>query len=589
MTTVAPAHSSTATSPSEKQVMATTTTTLGDNERVNSLYDRLKEHHIIPEMVQKELGPFLWIERRFCGFITTNVSMMGIWLPTFTCFHNLIGPYFGVPIVDSNKCKVSPDLRRKVAVVASMVAQCAYCSAHYCGLGDAFKGSIMSRKQQPPLKVLPSDVSEDERICLKMVVNAVKIPARVTPEMRAQALKTFGPAGFEVIASIVGFTGFSNTNADCQGTELCVEAQENAKKFISGFGWTNKYFKTKEDSKWTDQDKKAKDEVKKGKRKPDWITGGIFTLLFTIQNAGKLNEKLLKMTPKKEAELNAFVKKRYGFIPRYWANVKDLAARRIMANTFFQLVVGQSSKVTNDISLTSLHAGAASIPAMPVDQFIDDRFNNVLSAHIKVVLGYVFFASCDNGYLAAHFAKTAEHMQIPAIVLRASVEVGGNWTSFQLTPETKTLDAFLVYAFLVARRQRADFYPLAEKLVDLKNSSVQIVMEVVGLLSYLSFLHRFTAVFNDDTLDIEADVKALAESEYGATLGLKGIYLGANSKEFAADTVTKFATSIVASSFGANSRTGADSNVGTESAPSPIEKDSPTGDAPSVWGGKVQY
>jgi hypothetical protein len=540
--------------------------------------------------------------------------MMAIYLPTFVSFHLLVGTFYGVPIVDAGKfnyflsfnnkiyifvpllksdsfrcvsflgkSKISPELRRKVSTVASMVARCAYCSAHYCGIGDAYKGSVNARKQPPPLKLLPGDITENERVCLKMVVNAVKIPARVTPEMRAQVLKTYGQAGLETIAAIVGFTGFTNTNADCQGTELTVDAQEIAKKTIAPFGWINEYFKTRKGSKWVEQDKKTKDDVAKGLKKPLWNTGGFFNLLLATKNAGKINDRYMIMIPKKVPDMHKFIIDRMGFLPRYLEHWNDPAGKRVLINSMFQLILGQAPKPTSD-SLLEISPEAVNIPQLPADKFVDPRFVPVLNAHIKVVLGFVFFASCDNAYMAAHFAKIAQHMKIPATVLRKAMEIGGNWANFTVEQgKTKFVDAVTVYTFLTARRQRADAFPLSEKLVDLENaggSGHQPVMEIVGLLSLLSFLQRYTVIFNDDTLDIEAEVKAVTESDYGETLGLKGIYLGANSKEFATDTAARFANTIVGTQLGNETRTQTSTQAGDE-------PDNSKGE--SVWGGNVKY
>ncbi|KAI9104420.1 hypothetical protein DFS34DRAFT_603089 [Phlyctochytrium arcticum] len=543
---------------------------------VLSLYERLQEKHVMPEDIKKEFGPYLWIERRFCGFVTSNLTMMGIYIPTYTGFHLLIGPFFGVPVIDQGKAPISPDLRRKVLTVASMVAQCAYCSAHYCGIGDAFKGSVMSRKKQVPLTVLPKDVTENERICLRAVVSAVKIPARVTPEMRKAIIGAVGTSGLELIAGHLGFTGFSNTNADTTGTELTPEAQAVAEKTISAFGWKINVHKTLKNSKWANNAEKFKDDLMKKKVKPQFKTGGLLTLILTVGKAGKIAGNLMANTPSKPQALDEFVVKRFGFKPRYYISMSQFPFKRILIYNMWQFILGQTPNPC-PVKLGDIFPNGPTVPSLPADHFYDERFNPHLTADIKIALGYVYFVSCDNMYLAAHFAKIAQHVGIPVEVLKRAIDIGASQgTISRPRPAGVNFMAYMcVYTFLVARRQRFDFFPMSEKLVDLAGGDEILVMDLVSALCMFAFCQRYTAVWNDDELPLEAEVQAMVDSSYGEALGLKGKYLGANSKDFFNNTITKFTSSVGTGAAMADN--GQQSTSTAEQSPA------------DIWGGKIKY
>ncbi|KAJ3124249.1 hypothetical protein HK100_011303, partial [Physocladia obscura] len=131
--------------------------------------------------------------------------------------------------------KLSQTLVRISDIVTSLVAQCAYCSATACGLGDVFKGSVSVKS---PLRLSPKDVSASDKVVLRLCVDATKLPARVLPKTREEIRKIFGGVGLQQIGNIVAAAGFKNSlNAllTCEIDEFLARNAEVAFKNTTGF------------------------------------------------------------------------------------------------------------------------------------------------------------------------------------------------------------------------------------------------------------------------------------------------------------------------------------------------------------------
>ncbi|KAJ1553042.1 hypothetical protein HK096_009458, partial [Nowakowskiella sp. JEL0078] len=194
-----------------------------EEEAYTTLYSRLVPFRYDEDKLNREFSFGKWI------------TTVAIWMPAYTVYSAMIAPLFDSPNCDLGKTTVSPELRRQIGVVTSMVSECSYCSAHSAGLGDAFNGSHL--KSNSEVRILPNELNNKERTALRLVVASVKIPSQTTSQMRRDVVALYGQDGLEKIIGVVGWLSFMSTFTDTLGCELEVEAEEHARYALEKAGW----------------------------------------------------------------------------------------------------------------------------------------------------------------------------------------------------------------------------------------------------------------------------------------------------------------------------------------------------------------
>ncbi|KAI8617780.1 hypothetical protein BC830DRAFT_1079671 [Chytriomyces sp. MP71] len=140
----------------------------------------------------------------------------------------------------------------------------------------------------------------------------------------------------------------------------------------------------------------------------------------------------------------------------------------------------------------------------------------LMSSTDKRIIGFIYFKSASNNYLAAHFAALAHACKVPAEVLQARLK---DAQAFHMSSCEFPTDIVTAAQFLAAKlsQRHVDFYDMAPKLMPASRNNPWAVMEVLGLFGILGLLQRYSAVV-DDGLGLEKEVAELMAGSYGRAL-----------------------------------------------------------------------
>ncbi|KAJ3170436.1 hypothetical protein HK101_011370 [Irineochytrium annulatum] len=492
------------------------------NAEPETLYRLLERYRITPEQfLARHPGTLFMIARLFgaCPEVVTTYGMYPVCLSGYVV---MIGGMLDVPNCDAGKGPISIELRRQICVVSAMVIQCAYCSAVYCGLGSAFDGGILSKPNAPRLKMLPTDLSDSAKAVLKMVVAAVKVPARVTKEIRANIVNHLGEEGLVVACQMMSTIGYSTTLADLLGVELDSPYADLATHELSSSGWEPMRHDGKQKSSHHDYAFSDPERYKDLHMGESCFTSCIGSNSFTKTIDLMINSKkadaehlpLLKASgvPAKDVQAqDAWLREQMGYVPRFLARIKSpMAKLSLYFNLHAALFIGSEVETIPDLQ-----------PSLPIN--------------IKLLCAFVFYTAVDNAYMACGMAAHAKRRGIDADALLQAVDIAANFSRMgpngeetsrseylARKPATRTLETQLVMiAWLSARRQRIYLYPLMEDLVILLDERTvgRTCVEIACLMGVLTLLQRLS-VGLDDELGLEPEVNEVAHSEFGRMLGL---------------------------------------------------------------------
>ncbi|KAI8854125.1 hypothetical protein BC829DRAFT_486549 [Chytridium lagenaria] len=445
-----------------------------DDEPV-TLYRILAPYRLNEDNYFTENMGSMFIVKRLLGMYPQTMTTVAHFPPAADLVGKCAPVFNNAPITDLNLGCMTAHLRRLIETLTAMTAECAYCTAHNCGLGDVFRGGAMHQRKPKVFHTLPEKLSLKERDALRLVVAAVKVPARVNASIRQQAIASFGLDGLQVIIRPMALIGYLATVMETLGCELEDECAEFAAATLTEKEWAK--VKTHGYSKWWDS--KTEDPAVSSLTR---LLGynPLTNLIDLILNIMRAEAGSPKTTiPKDHTGLNAWSITNLGFLPRWFRDVIDPQFKHCLAFVINSLILAD--------------------PTDFLDR-LDDKNRPTLSSNDKIVAGFVYFMAAENGLLARHFAVLAHKRGISAQILdrafivsqtllpaRIEVTVTGKKIYMDdVTGLPRTLhDHMAMMASAEARRLRYDLDLLCEQLFDLTDRSPRAVMEVVALCVFL--------------------------------------------------------------------------------------------------------
>ncbi|KAJ3014396.1 UNVERIFIED_CONTAM: hypothetical protein HDU68_000296 [Siphonaria sp. JEL0065] len=424
---------------------------------------------------------------------------------TYSIWPLLVESYASLLGSDRNERNIPLNLRRLTGVVSSLVAQCAYCSALACGLGDVFNGAISVTK---PLKLSGTDLSQADRKAIRMIVAATKVPARVTPEMQVEVQKGFGgKAGLQQLANILAAGGFTNTlNAllACELDESFMKKAEVAfKGSLFSFG-PHKFLN------------RIKPFPAIGPKKP---TRNPFRYILDAIHLYNEWTKVLKITdsfqshiPTTHPALNQWLENMFGFQPRYLAQIHSIEIKRVYCSMLSKIIFWTDQ----DDDIASGTFDGVYRPEFP---FTD-----------RLIVCYVYFMGASNHLLALHFAYLAiVKYNVQPWELDMALIAARDFNHKEPKSMNDTLEIMVALAYYSSRRYHKRMWRLTPRLLVVTENPAT-VMAFVSLSSVLTMLHRYSAMV-DDGLGSEVEVAEFQLSE-GVEIGLDILEGVCNSKDF---------------------------------------------------------
>ncbi|KAJ3026897.1 UNVERIFIED_CONTAM: hypothetical protein HDU68_004868 [Siphonaria sp. JEL0065] len=397
----------------------------------------------------------------------------------------IAGPFRGTPACELGLSRISNSLRTKIFTLTSLVAECPFCTAFNCGVG-----------KPKPIKLMPTDLSEKERAALNVVSSATAIPAARSERMRNAVVKHYGESGLQQIGLLCGFMSLWNTVNELLCVDIDPSVTEYASIVLQGTGWN------------TDKRKTAP-VIPPSKQKPTKPSHpSALTALKHAVKISKSNTTLLKEFPSYVTGLNDWALKHFGFIPRYLLSMISLESRRVFC---YNLSI-------------SLFAGSDTPAHLP--------FPYGLTVREKIILGFIFFTSIPNYYLASHFAKLAADRKIPTTALLEALK--------QSKSKTQDVQDFMSIVRLLTSKiavRDSEHYDISPLLLPVSNNNARVVLEVVTVLGSFALMHRYSAVW-DDEMGLEPEVKDVVKGFYGKEIGLGDCDYSANCSDGTSRNVT---------------------------------------------------
>lgn len=138
--------------------------------------------------------------------------------------------------VMENQGRVTSDLKRLIAYIASMTAGCRYCEAHAIRAAVRY-GSPEDKLQHIWEYSTYPAFSEAERVAFDFAVAASSIPNAVNDDI-ADALRKYWNEGEIVeILGVIALFGYLNRWNDSMGTQLETPAAEDGQQYLAKNGW----------------------------------------------------------------------------------------------------------------------------------------------------------------------------------------------------------------------------------------------------------------------------------------------------------------------------------------------------------------
>ncbi|KAJ3329175.1 hypothetical protein HDU76_008471 [Blyttiomyces sp. JEL0837] len=493
-----------------------------EEQDFTTLYSLLAPYRVDEDKFYSDEAATMYLLRRILGTYPQTLTTFAIWRPLYTGIGALVPANFNIPACDAGVGPINAHMRRMVATVTSLTAQCAYCSAHCCGLGDAFKGGVALQKNPPPLKLLPSDISEKERVALRLVVAAVKVPARVTPQMRADVVKHWGVDGLQKIVAVCAQMGFLFSLNDTLGSELEGPSINYASKILPKHGWNagrhNPPEEKKTHAKHPRQDPSTPCEDAIGPLTQCMgrnLLTNFVDLLSNVSKSTAETNTAIKKIPTSHKELNKWIQETFGFSPRYLVQLKSIDSKRGICYAIWSYLIASA------------------------DEIPDENCKPTLSTAERLILAFIYFTSAENALVAGEIATLAHKFGVSkeSINLAQSIAVTEDLST--ITSTTSELSPLYIRAikitWAVSRRYRTDVYRMVSDLTSLVDlnlpTSVRPIVELLALWAICSLLQRLSSGL-DDEAGFETEVKAVVESEFGVGIGMKERGAVANSAAF---------------------------------------------------------
>ncbi|KAJ3014397.1 UNVERIFIED_CONTAM: hypothetical protein HDU68_000297 [Siphonaria sp. JEL0065] len=395
----------------------------------------------------------------------------------------------------TNNSKLSVELKRLVAIVSSLVAQCAYCSALACGLGDVFNGAVQVTQ---PLKLSSTDLSPNDRKAIRLIVAATKVPARVTPEMQLNVHQAFaGKAELQDLAQAFATGGFLNTLNSLLACELdepvAATATEAFKGSLFSFG-PHKF-------------------LARMKSNPFRKIIDVIQLAQEAKAVSQATEVFLSGVPTSNSALDEFLENLLGFQPRYLKKITNIGLKRVYCTLFSKLVFWTDE----DDDIASGTFDGIYQPDLP---FTD-----------RLVICYVYFMGASNHLLALHFAYVAiVRFGVDPSELELSLMAAQDFNHKSDKSVHNPLEIMAALSYYSARRYHRRMWRLAPKLYSATENPAT-VMAFVSLTSFLTLLQRFSAVV-DDGKGLEPEVLDFLKTSDAKSIGLHTLTHSSNSFDF---------------------------------------------------------
>ncbi|KAJ3121673.1 hypothetical protein HK100_012281 [Physocladia obscura] len=429
---------------------------------------------------------------------------------TYAVYPVAMNTYVLCMVALQDNSKLPSNLLRLASIITSLVAQCAYCSALACGLGDIFKGSIAVSE---PLRLGPNEVSQNDRIALRLCVAATKVPARVSVEMQNDSASAFGGTiGLQQIGNLVAIAGFKNSLNTLLGLEIDELHARNAeiafKKTTFSFG-VHKY------------NGAFKSTVSHPRRKKDSIYSRIkeaLEILVHLKIFLNLNQTIQSKLPATHALLDIWLLQKFqGFAPRYLVQIKNASTKRIYCSFLEQTLFCDTKSTDTQQSFTK-------------------EFMANLPLSEKIILAFVYMTGVANNLLASHFAYIAHKLKIPSANLTAALYTSKTFNHKlpNVEPITSQMDIMIPLMYYTARRYHKRIWRLTPRLMRVCDNNPATVLAFSTLAGTFTLLHRYSAVAGGVD-GCEPAVMEFVESQYGQECGLKVNLAGyTSSKNFSA-------------------------------------------------------
>ncbi|KAI8807611.1 hypothetical protein BJ742DRAFT_869796 [Cladochytrium replicatum] len=467
-------------------------TAVEQNESVDAfkfvLYRQLAPYRIPDEDYFPTHQGSMFMVKRLLGMYPQTMTTMGLYPPTADWVGKVAMCMNHSPVCDLGVGVLTPQMRRLVQTTTAMVAECGYCTAHNCGLGNVFRGGLMHKKgQTKPFPLALKEMTVQERAAIRVVVASVKVPSQMTPEIRNKAVSDLGSeANYQIVIKPMILIGYLSTIMETMGAEIEEECYEFAKKVLGEPG-TNWAVNAGAVPPWGSShayspyhDPSVPDFA------TSWLTrtigsNPITDIIDLFVNIPKANAGSPKTdVPLTSAGIDDWYKSELGFVPRtYGSDLLEPALKHCVAFTFeSHLLKGALPAVEGEISPP---------PGYPASR-----------AHIaletKLLMAFVYFVSGSNGLLARHFAYVF-HTRFPE---SASSMLGSALSVARRNdpPKSHTALSFLyTMAYLEARRDRASLVPLTSRATALIQPPHAIV-EALGILGACAFLQRLVSAMD---------------------------------------------------------------------------------------------
>ncbi|ORY33917.1 hypothetical protein BCR33DRAFT_856179 [Rhizoclosmatium globosum] len=224
--------------------------------------------------------------------------------------------------------------------------------------------------------------------------------------------------------------------------------------------------------------------------------GAVKKTMEVASQAAKANQIIsttLKGFPHTTSSLNKWIQENFGFLPRYLTNIHSLDMKRYLC------------MMLNLLLFTSSDFNTSGHP------YLMRRCD-------KFILGFIYFRSTSNIYLASHFAKLALDNRVDSNMLAKAFERNHGWSGDDSNIPTDFFDLSQLLTAKIATRN-VDHYILSMQLMAASRNNPWAVLEVVSLLGLFGLLQRLTAVL-DDELGLELEVEKAIQANVKEVLGL---------------------------------------------------------------------
>lgn len=139
--------------------------------------------------------------------------------------------------VMENKGRVTSDLKRLIAYLASMTAGCRYCEAHAIRAAERYGAAEEKLRYIWDYKTHPA-FSEAERAAFDLAIAAAQVPNAVDDHISENLRQYWDNGEIVEILGVVALFGYLNRWNDSMGTQLEDPAAASGDKYLAQNGWS---------------------------------------------------------------------------------------------------------------------------------------------------------------------------------------------------------------------------------------------------------------------------------------------------------------------------------------------------------------